>query len=47
MKPKAQTEAYKFSPEREDRVAAALRENLRKRKAQQQTQKSLDPSKEQ
>jgi hypothetical protein len=28
--------AYPITPERESRVAAALRENLRKRKAQQQ-----------
>lgn len=28
-----------YSPEREDRVAAALRENLRKRKQQAQAQK--------
>jgi hypothetical protein len=33
-----------YSPEREDRVAAALRENLRKRKQQQlqQVQKRLE-----
>jgi hypothetical protein len=32
------------SPEREDRVAAALRENLRKRKAQQQSRSSTPDS---
>jgi hypothetical protein len=36
MNEKSQPNAYPFSPERESRVAAALRENLRKRKAQQQ-----------
>jgi len=36
MNEKAQPNAYPFSPERESRVAAALRENLRKRKQQQQ-----------
>ena len=33
MKPKSQSPKL-YSPEREDRVAEALRENLRKRKAQ-------------
>jgi len=38
MEPKAQIKTPNlYSPEREARVAAALRENLRKRKAQQQT----------
>lgn len=36
MNQKQPTDAYKYSAERESRVAAALRENLRKRKAQQQ-----------
>ncbi|MFY9288792.1 MAG: hypothetical protein WAO98_09865 [Alphaproteobacteria bacterium] len=34
MKPKTQLVAYAYSPEREKRVADALRENLRKRKQQ-------------
>jgi cytochrome c-type biogenesis protein CcmH/NrfF len=37
MNQKQPTDAYKYSAERESRVAAALRENLRKRKAQQQS----------
>ncbi len=36
MNMKQQSNKYPFSAEREDRVAAALRENLRKRKAAQQ-----------
>lgn len=42
MSTKQQSEAYKYSPERESRVAAALRENLRKRKVQQQAQETKD-----
>jgi len=37
MNQKQPTDAYKYSAERESRVAAALRENLRKRKMQQQS----------
>jgi hypothetical protein len=37
MKSKQQTRRNDYTPEREARVAAALRENLRKRKAQQET----------
>ena len=37
MKQKQQSEApYRYSPEREKRVATALRENLRKRKQQKE-----------
>ncbi|MDX2028650.1 MAG: hypothetical protein SFW62_08445 [Alphaproteobacteria bacterium] len=36
MEAKQQTRPPAYSAERESRVAAALRENLRKRKAQQQ-----------
>ncbi len=42
METKPQPNAYPFSPERESRVAAALRENLRKRKAQQQAKEDKD-----
>ncbi len=40
MSAKQQPNSYPFSAERESRVAEALRENLRKRKAQQQTRKT-------
>ncbi|HEU0117202.1 MAG TPA: hypothetical protein VFR09_01105, partial [Alphaproteobacteria bacterium] len=44
MKPQAQqTDAHIYSPERENRVAAALRENLRKRKSQQQAKQASAP----
>jgi hypothetical protein len=36
MKSKQQTQPEAYSPQREARVAKALRENLRKRKAQQE-----------
>ena len=40
MSEKQPSNSYPFTPERESRVAAALRENLRKRKAQQQSKEN-------
>lgn len=45
MTAKQQSKTYIYSPERESRVAEALRENLRKRKAQQQAKDSKNDDK--
>ncbi|MBV8061111.1 MAG: hypothetical protein JO126_02660 [Alphaproteobacteria bacterium] len=46
MNKKQQPEPNYYTPEREERVAAALRENLRKRKAQQNAQQQIDTQKQ-
>lgn len=46
MTAKQQPNSYPFSPEREKRVADALRENLRKRKAQQQSRETAPNKKD-